>query len=115
MHSSRMRTVRFSGRFFLRGRGCLSRGCLPRGLSAQGSFSLGAVCPGGGFCLGVVSAEEGGVCPGGVCLEGGVYPEGVSAQVSAPPVNIDLHRFQPLGLLQNHSALLGFLLQASDQ
>ena len=41
MHSSRMRTVRCSGR--LGGGGCLPGGCLPRGLSAQ----LGGCLPGG--------------------------------------------------------------------
>ena len=72
MHSSRMTTVRCSGRLgrggvWPEGRGggrggwCLPRGYLPRGVSARG-------------CLpGVVSAGGGGgylhVCPGGVSLE----------------------------------------------
>ena len=53
MHSSRMRT----------GGG---------GVSAQGSVSPRLVCPGG-----VVSAQGGGVCPGGMS---GVCPKGVSGQ-----------------------------------
>ena len=56
MHSSRIHTVRCSGR--LGGEG---EGCLPRGVSAPGMAAWEqCVCPGGawGQC----------VCPGGVCL-----------------------------------------------
>ena len=62
MHSSRMRTIHYSGH--LGGGGCLPRGCLPRG---EG------VCP-GGVCLG--GCLPGGFCPGGGCLP----RRGVSAQ-----------------------------------
>ena len=78
MHSSRMYTVRCSGRpcgaGVWPGRGCLPGGCLLRGVSVQGG-----VCPGGSVCPGVVC-----VCPRG-CL-----PEGVSAQeVVYPPGQTD--------------------------
>ena len=63
MHSSRMRTVRWSGRL------PWGRGCLPGGGSAQG----GGVCP-GDVCPGVCVCGEclagGYVCRGG--LPGGV-------------------------------------------
>ena len=61
MHSSRMRTVRYSGR--LGGGegvgvcpgGVSAWGCLPRGVCV--SVCLGSICPGGWVCL------SGGVCP----------------------------------------------------
>ena len=99
MHSSRMRTTRYSGHprgvmdlpgggLLRRGvcaGGCLPRwgylpiwGYLPRGF-AQESVCPRGVCPGEGVCL------EGDVCPGGGCLprkgvsaqEGGVCPGGL--------------------------------------
>ena len=71
MHSSRMRTVRCSGR--------VGGGCLPRGVSTQGELSGY-----GGICLGVSAwgclprgclpkggcLRRGGISLGGVCLEG---------------------------------------------
>ena len=60
MHSSRMRTVRSSGRLWemsAQGRVSAGEGYLPRRVPARGG---GGVCPGGGSALG------GGVCPGGV-------------------------------------------------
>ena len=72
MHSSRMRTVRCSGRQWEEG-GCLPRGVCPRGClpNGEGEVCLGSVCLG----------EEGDVCPaaqGGVCQ--GVSARGVSAR-----------------------------------
>ena len=74
MHSSRMRTVRYSGCW---GRGCVFQHAL-----------------GGGVC--VSQHAQGGVCPGG-CLSEGCLPRGVSVQESGlsalggcpppPPVN----------------------------
>ena len=70
MHSSRMGTVRCSGR---RGWGvstqvgCLPRGCLARECLLEGCHPREGFCPDGG-CL-----PRECVCPGGVCL-GGVHP-----------------------------------------
>ena len=67
-HSSRMRTVRCSGR---RWRGCLlPGGCLPGGwgVSSQGGVCLGGVCL-GGLCPGVSAQWD--VC-WGVSARGGV-------------------------------------------
>ena len=51
MHSSRIRTVRYSRRLgggSLPREGCLPmEGCLPRGMSAQWDVYMGGVCPGG--------------------------------------------------------------------
>ena len=84
MHSSRMCTVRCSGRLW-------GERCLPRGVSAKGCLPRGGVCLGdsvckggvylGGVCLGGVYL--GGVCPGDVYL-GGCLPRRVSARY--PPV-----------------------------
>ena len=102
MHSSRMRTVRCSGRLdggwgggFGQGgvcQGvcvCLSRGgCLSMGVSVWGCVCLSGGClsgrclSSGGLCL---SRVQGGVCPGGVvcvCLAGGVCPPGGSVYPS---------------------------------
>ena len=80
MHSSRMRTVRCSSR--------LLEGVSAWGVSAQ----EGGVCPGGGCLLRRgclpgrgVSAQEGGVCPEGVSAQGGVCPEGCLSDT--PPVD----------------------------
>ena len=64
MHSSRMRTIRCSGRLCVCGEG----GDLPRGVVWD-------------VCLGGMSAQ--GVCPGegGVSAQGGCLPRGVSARV----------------------------------
>ena len=92
MHSSRMRTVRYSShlrggrgmpaRGYLparivssRGGVCLSWGCLP----ARGSVSLKNVCQGVSACQGVFACQGVSTCqeivrlPGGVCLPGGVH------------------------------------------
>ena len=79
MHSSRMRTVRCSGRLG-RGVGCLPRGCLPKGVlgvSVEGCLPkgvcLGDVCAGWWGCLprGCLCKLVGlGVSTQGVCLEG---------------------------------------------
>ena len=65
MHSSRMRTVRCSGRQW--------GVCLPRG-----GVCRGAVCPGGGF--------PGGVCPEWSAQEGGLPKEDI-CPVGCPPVD----------------------------
>ena len=109
MHSSRMRTVRCSGRlggclsggYLPRGGGCLPRGCLSRGYVCLGSVSAGGclhrgvylgvsalgVSAQGGCLPSIVSAQGGvclaGVCLGGVCLGWGAYPGGCTP----PPVD----------------------------
>ena len=118
MHSSRMRTVRCSGRRVMgegervpRGsvsaqgecvcpggclcRGCLPRGCMPKGVSAQGGICPGVYMPGGvypGGCLPrVVSAQ--GVATQGRCLPRGVcIPACTGADTPSPVERIlDTH------------------------
>ena len=89
MHSSRMRTVRSSGRFS--GGGgcvcswgvCLFWGCLLGGSAPRGVSALGGVCSGG------LSALEG-VCSGGVCLES-VCSGCVCSRGSAPGGVVSQH------------------------
>ena len=63
MHSSRMRTVRSSGR---RRRGCIPA-CSGHGRVCPGGLSAWGVSPQGGCLPGGVSAWGGSVYPGGVC------------------------------------------------
>ena len=65
MHSSRMRTTRYSGH----PRGVMD---LPGGVCSGGVSVQGGVCPDGGIC------PYGGICPGG--LHRRVSAQGVSAQ-----------------------------------
>ena len=93
MHSSRMRTVRCSGRG--RGERCLTGECMPRvgiclggwGVAAQRSSDQGCVWP-GGVCLGGGGLTRvGAVCPrgsdqGGVCQWGCVSQRALGRGVS---------------------------------
>ena len=89
MHSSRMRTVRYSG-VVCRGGGCLPRGCLHRGVSAWGGVCSGqGVCP-GGVNLGAVCLGDRSVCLGSVC-PGGVYTPGPKADTS-PRGQTDIYK-----------------------
>ena len=67
IHSSRMRTVRWSS--CLGEGGCLTRGVyLPRGVSASGWVSTFGVSAKGGLCLGCVCLPGGLSARGGGCL-----------------------------------------------
>ena len=98
MHSSRMRTVRSSGRIsggdgLLAGRGLLARGCpwwgdliagglLTGGLPARGSPCPGVLLPGGSPCQGV--SLLGGLLAGGPPCQGGLLVRGSPCLGSVP-------------------------------
>ena len=86
MHSSRMRTVRWSGRHggarvsAPEVGGCLPMGVCSGGVSGMGVFAQRGVCPGvsaqGGVCQEGVWMSARGCMPRG-CLAGGCLPGGV--------------------------------------
>ena len=101
MHSSRMRTVRSSGR--LSGEGlCLlpgGRGCLLSGLSAPGGVCLlrgAGSAPRGRCLLRGVSTPGGSVCSGGACSGGCLLWGGMVSQHALRQTSPRVDRNRPV-------------------
>ena len=81
MHSSRLRTVLYSGRLG-GGRRSAGGGCLPWGLSAGGLSARGGVCLPGGCTVLPEGCLPEGCLPGGLprgCIPRGCLARGMSA------------------------------------